>query len=109
MFCKDAQSMTFVIYELFPDGKEGEAKEFTITKQENDERLTKLGYYPDVNITSSGVLLVMFNKLYNFTVGASGFSIKWDVELESGHCFWPGPRAPACTIGGNWWKIKRIT
>lgn len=101
MACTKAKSMTFAVYELYPDGSEFDTGR-TFTTKGADEG----DYYMVIN---------MFKTLYQFTIGPNGFQIVWDKDehgepmpLTNGFLHWGGPRPPAQPIGGNWWRIKRI-
>lgn len=112
MACDKSKEMIFAVYELYPDGKEHDTgRTFTIDKQKNDELMKKIRWEPSSGIDDYGIVLALFTSLYTFDIGPNGFSIRWDnnERFTSGYLYWPGPRAPACAIGGNWWKIKRIT
>src|SRR5277367_6371894 len=113
MPCDIAASMKFAVYDFFPDGTEcNTGKIFSINKKENDEILVQHHYAPGQAIDENAIVLMMFHKLFTFTVGVNGFRIVWDknedgtpMRFVSGCFYWPGPRAPACAIGGNWWRI----
>lgn len=118
MSCGFATSMTFAVYELYPDGREDPSyKTFSINKDENDTIMRKIGYCPSADkIDDYGLVLVMFEKLFNFTIGLNGFVLTWDVDENgdtkryvSGSIGWVGPRAPAIRCGGKYWAIRRIT
>lgn len=114
MACNKAQEIAFIVHELYPDGRKAEGKILTVSKAENDE----LGYsvangYAE-GIDKRAIVLILFRKLYNFTIGPNGFQIKWDIGCEenygSGVLYWPGPLAQqAIKCGGSWWRIKRIS
>jgi hypothetical protein len=118
MACDKTSTMTFRVYELYPNGKEAdEGKIFTISKEENDEYLTKLNWRHSVDqIDDTGIILAIFNKLYTFSIGPNGFTIVWDKDqygtpqrYTSGYLYWPGPRKPAIQCFGNVWRIVRQT
>ncbi len=110
--------MTFAVYEVCSDGKEHtEYKTFSISKEDNDKVLSNIGWscYIGNGIADNGILLVMFSKLYNFSIGPNGFRIEWDEDengnkkrFSNGYVSWVGPRPPAAQIGGKWWKICRV-
>lgn len=116
MPCKEATSYTFAVYDIWPDGTECDTgKIFSITIEENRRIMEKFGYGSGGGIDDYGILLVMFDKLFGFTIGPNGFVLKWDRdELDvpkryvSGKLHWGGPRLPAAQIGGFWWGIKRV-
>lgn len=110
MFCSSAQEMTFAVYELFSDGRECDTnKTFSISKEESDKILQKFGHYPSATtIDSAGIVLILFHKLYNFTVGCNGFTLQWEKPYEIGYLYWGGPINPEATrCGGRCWKIIR--
>lgn len=118
MACNKAPIYTFAVYDFYPDGTECDTgKTFSITKAENDEIMKKFGYgFSPETIDDYGILLIMFKKLFDFTIGPNGFRIVWDQDEAgnlkhhvSGCLYWAGPRQPAVQIGGNWWRIKRLT
>lgn len=117
MSCAKAQEMTFDVYDLYPDGRESDTcKTFSVSKKESNDMLTKFGFFinnPD-EIEDNGILIIMFHKLFNFTIGPNGFRLTWELDpngvprrFESALLSWPGPRAPAYQCGGAWWRIKR--
>lgn len=116
MPCDIAPSMKFAVYDFLPDGTEcNTGKTFSISKQENDDILRKFGYHIGESIDENALVLMMFHKLFTFTIGPNGFRVVWDknedgdpMRFVSGCFYWHGPRAPACQIGGNWWRIKRL-
>lgn len=110
--------MIFALYDYYPDGSECDTgKTFSVTKQESDEAMDRFNFGKTENIDDYGILLVMFKKIFNFTIGPNGFRIVWDTmpdgtqgKYVSGRLYWPGPANPnAIKCGGYWWKIKRIT
>lgn len=117
MPCVKSLNMTFDVYEVYPDGKDYDTgKSFSISKKENDDIVSKFGWIPSIStLDNIGIQLIMFDKLYGFTVGPNGFSLIWDLDKDgkpltfiSGRLYWPGPISHnACKIGGDWWKLKR--
>lgn len=94
--------MTFAVYELYPDGTEFNTQRTFTTHGAEDNNYS--------------MIVTMFNKLYQFTIGPNGFQIVWDKDdngdpltFQSGSLYWGGPRPPAAPIGGSWWRIKRVT
>lgn len=116
MACASDKEISFMVYELYPDGSKAEGKPISISKQDNDEMMNKFGYAPNENgLDNYGIVLTIFHKIYNFTIGLHGFNIRWDTDengqqlmFKSGCIYWPGPRAPAYNCGGEWWRIERI-
>ena len=117
MACDKALAYTFAVYDFYPDGTECDTgKTFSITKEENDEIMKKFGYgHSDTAIDDYGILLIMFKKLFEFTIGPNGFRIIWDTDENgiakrhvSGNLYWGGPREPAIRCGGNWWRLRRV-
>jgi hypothetical protein len=110
MHCSSAKEMVFSVYELFSDGRAHDTnKTFSVSKQESDDILRKFGHYPDATaIDSAGIVLTLFHKVYNFTVGCNGFVIQWEIPYEIGYLYWRGPANPEATpCGGRCWKIVR--
>lgn len=105
------ESITLSVCELYNDGKEHDEKIITICLKDNNEILSQYGYAYMINdlIHDYAILLLIFKKLYGFTIGMNGFVIKWDnASKHKGFIHWAGPRPPACQIGGNWWSLKKI-
>lgn len=116
MTCK-SNSLTFAVFELYADGREYDTgKKFTITSKDSDNIMHSLGFYtPRERIEEAAILLSMFNKVYDFTIGLNGFQLTWDTDeagrpmtYQSGRLHWGGPRPPAASIGGNWWRIRIV-
>ena len=119
MACASAKLVRFSVCELYADGKESDiTKEVSISKEESDNALSAHHWsylIKDDGFHDWGIILVMFEKLYGFTIGPNGFTIEWDKDeygtskiLTDGYLHWSGPREPAIRCGGRWWRIRRV-
>lgn len=90
--------MTFRVFEYDADYKKHDTgKEFTITLDDSNNRMTKMGYGSSTYIERRAILLTMFEKVYNFSY-ESGFQLSWNEELITGDIHW----REKC------WFIKRV-
>lgn len=113
MSCRRALSMTFAVFEIYPDGREYDTgKTLSISSAESAEIMNRRGYdRTDKDpIDSYAIIISLFTKLYTFSIGTNGFALTWEEnqEFQNGRLGWAGPREPAIRCGGDWWRIKRI-
>lgn len=110
MTCKPT-AMTFEVYEIYPDGREHNTnKTLHITKEESDAELTRRGWGYRIadGLDEISIVLLMFERVYGFSIGMNGFALTWEDD-KNAIISWGGPREPAIRCGGSWWRLKRIT
>src|ERR1700744_3488684 len=95
MSCKDnTQEMTFAVYELFPDGSKNEDyKTIKVSPQKSKEIMDKYQIRIREAIDDYAIILIVFEELYNFTIGPNGFKINWNEIYKDGFFHWIGPQA----------------
>jgi hypothetical protein len=92
------KEMTYRVYQYdAADNAHDTGKEFSITIEESNAQLVK-AYRPVSSVIQGySVMMVMFDKLYGFTL-QSGFNLNWTTPMVEGTIAWRT----------NDWQIKRV-
>lgn len=103
--CDNPSMMGFNVFTLDVNGYEyATDKQFFISLEESNEFIDRYGWGINTKnkIYLGSILVCFFEKIYNWDIGANGFSIRWDHEpnYKSATVSWHGR--------GNHWRLKRI-